>query len=171
MAKRRWFFAWGIVITVVIGAWLWAGGVPFSPARAVASGRASIPRVAEFDRLFPSSIHFISYFTGTHGPPTWNSQVGLHGRYVLTIQMTVNFNLLRNRVTSCGEPKFYLQEVSEIRRSDNGALAVNYQGSRELGASEWEALVGSGGDLHVIDPALRTEAPVPLFDTYWRGNH
>jgi hypothetical protein len=171
MAKRRWFLTGGIVITVLIGAWLWTTGLPFSPAAAVASGRASIPRVAEFDRLFPGSIHFISYFTGTHGPPMWNSKIGLHGRYVLSMQMPIKFNLLRNRVTSFGEPKFYLQEVSEIQPSDNGVLAVRYQASQEFSLREWQALVRSGGDLHVIDPALRTESPVPLFDTYWRGNN
>src|SRR5688572_24499156 len=88
----------GVLSTIPLVAGLFGG-----PAKVVGSGRTTIPVVREFDRLFQRPAHSISYYTGTHGPTTWNSKVKLHGRYVLTMQFPISLNTFgRNRVVSHG---------------------------------------------------------------------
>jgi hypothetical protein len=79
-------------------------GVPFSHARAVASGRAVMVPVQQFEQLHPGATHFISYLTGTHGTPTWNAVAGLYGRYELTMQVPVTLNACGTRSCRTGSP-------------------------------------------------------------------
>ena len=52
----------------------------------VLSGQRDIPIVSQFQSLFPEADHFISYYTAEYGMPTWNSKVGIAGRYRLAMQ-------------------------------------------------------------------------------------
>src|SRR5436190_2232922 len=87
---------------------------PFSYSRSIESGTASIRYVQEFQRTFPNSSHSISYFTGTHGSPTWQSEALVHERYTVTMVMPIRLNSLRNRISSFDQPQFHLVEVDHL---------------------------------------------------------
>jgi hypothetical protein len=157
LSSRRWVAA---VVIPLAGLLIFVGwiGVPYSPASAITSGRAKIPCVQQFDRLFPSAEHFISYFTGTHGPSTWNAEVGLYGRYLLTMQVPIGLNAMHNRITSYGQPLFVLAEVKSV----SGSVVTN-AGGMSFGPGEWQRVVDAGGDLSVLGMAMVKDQPITGF--------
>ena len=154
---------------IVVG--LWAIGIPRGSGRAVASARSTIPVIEQFERLFPGSDHFISYYTGTHGPPTWNSHAGLYGRYVLTMQMPIRFNLFwRDRIIWHGDSTFYLREIKSISPQANGTSVILYGPTHlTFGLPEWKRVVDAGGDLSVLGVKMTKDAKVLNFDEHWRS--
>lgn len=47
----------------------------------------TIPLLQQFCSRFADGHHFISYVTGKESQTTWNSKVGLFGRYVIDMQV------------------------------------------------------------------------------------
>lgn len=141
-------------------------GFTSNPSHMVRHGRESINTVREFDALFPNATHFISYWTGTHGDPMWNSEIGLHGRYILAMQADIDLNLIRSRVSNFGPPKFYLSEVESVEHMVDGRSAIK---QREVAGhlcdgADWEKLVNAHGDFHVLGIDLKIDQPVPGFE-------
>lgn len=136
---------------------------------AVSSGRATIPHVQQFERLFPGSLHSISYSTGEYGPPTWNSKAALHGRYVLTMQMPLEISReRRSRIVSHGKPTFYLMEIKSVANTPDGRVEVlSGPTHATFGPAEWDKIVRSGGDLSVLGLEIRKGEPVPGFEQHW----
>src|SRR5262249_10875434 len=129
---------------------------------ALADGKQSISYVREFTQLFPQGKHFISYYTGEYGNPTWNSKAGLHGRYVLTLQTPIPFDATRTKVVSYGQPSFLLVEVSSINRNANGQTEIWYTGNQlQFGKEEWQRVVDQGGDLSILGIKIVPDRPVP----------
>lgn len=125
------------------------------------SGLRDIPFVAEFDRLYPGADHSISYYTGTHGSTTWNSTVGLHGRYVLSLHCGITLNRTRTRVVTYGKPTFYLKEVTRVQAGDGGQTLISSGEQVKFGLDQWRKLVEAGGDLRALGIEVKTDAPVP----------
>jgi hypothetical protein len=165
------FFSAPIVILILFPVTLWLTGIiGCSSDRAIASGQ-KIEFIRQFEERFPAAEHFISYYTGTHGPPTWNSHAGIHGRYVLSLQMPIELGGPgRGRVLSHGTPTFYLLEIVEIHEASGGTASISY-GPEQLTfeLNEWARLVKSGGDLRVLGIKVNTTQPVPGFDKRWRS--
>ena len=138
--------------------------------RATASGRRTIPEARQFDELFPGATHSISYYTGTAGEPTWNAEVGLHGRYVLTMSVPVTLSTFgRSRVIGHRAPAFVLAEVEAVGQLADGRTEIRYAGHQlRFGPAEWQRVVAARGDWGVLGFAVRTDAPVPGFDTVWQ---
>ena len=156
----------GLVATAC-GVLVWVVGPPFSQSRVVASGRATMVPVQQFERLHPGASHFVSYLTGTHGTPTWNSVAGLYGRYELTMQVPVRLNAMRNGVASYGQPVFALAEVRSVTPGAAGALDVTHGGvDATFGPAEWQKVVDRGGDFGALGLSLQMNQPVPGFNTY-----
>lgn len=127
---------------------------------------ASDPSVRAFAQLFPDSRHFISYFSATHGQPTWNSEVLLHSRYVLTMQFEIDIDRFKSKIRARQEPSFYLVEVGSI--TSRPRVEINYTPNQiRFGLPEWQQLVESGGDLSVLRIHVVTDSPVPGLHEYW----
>jgi hypothetical protein len=133
-------------------------------ADAVANGVVELDVAKDFEALFPDAEHFISYYTGTKGDPTWNSTVGLHGRYVLTVQFGIGFDASRTHPAMEGVPVFHLVELANIR--ENGYGYTDRQ--MEFGLKEWNLLLESSGDFEVIGYPMTKGDPLDGFDKVWR---
>jgi hypothetical protein len=133
-------------------------------ADAVANGVGELDVVKDFEELFPGSHHFISYYSGTKGDPTWNSKIGLHGRYVLSVKFNIKFNESRTHPVRQGEPKFFIRELDDIR--PNGFSYTDRQ--LEFSLAEWIKLVESEGDFEVIGYPMIKDQPLDGFEGVWR---
>jgi hypothetical protein len=147
--------------------------VPLSYSLAVKSGRSTVPYVRQFEQTFPGSSHSISYFTGTHGPTHWNSNALVHGRYTLTMQMSLRLSLLRNRIVSAEEPRFWLVEIESLSVEAGRVTAIQSGGAQvTFGPAEWQRVVDSGGDLSQLGIQVHRDRPVPgLVEDWRRRNH
>jgi len=125
---------------------------------------AELDVAKDFDALFPDAEHFISYYTGTKGDPTWNSKVGLNGRYVLTMKFGIGFDDSRTHPVREGDPVFYLVELDNIRENGYGYTDRQIQ----FGLEEWNQLKASSGDFSVIGYPMKKEKPIDGFDEAWR---
>lgn len=130
---------------------------------AIRNGQAEIPAIAEFVELYPNATHFISYYTGQYGQPRWNSEVGLYGRYVLTVQCSIEFDWTRRHIESHGPLTFYLQEITGIQ-----GRSINHGQSSTFRLAEWDRLLESEGDLSILDMPITENKPIPGFDAVWR---
>jgi hypothetical protein len=133
-------------------------------ADAVTNGVTELDVAKDFEALFPAAEHFISYYTGTKGHPAWNSKVGLHGRYVLTVKFRIGFDASRTHPVMEGEPAFHLIELADIR--ENGYGYTDRQ--MEFGLTEWNLLLESSGDFEAIGYPMTKEKPLDGFDKVWR---
>jgi hypothetical protein len=105
-----------------------------------------------------------------YGNPTWNSEVGLHGRYVLTLQIPITFDVTRTKVVSYGQPNFYLKELSSITRIANGQTEIRYTRNQlRFGQEEWQHVVDQGGDLSILGIEIIPDRPIPGFAEQWDG--
>jgi hypothetical protein len=131
----------------------------------IETGQTDLPVVAQFRDVYPNAQHFISYYTGSRGPPTWRSEVYLHGRYELTLQMKIGFNLFRRRVHKIGEPQFQLLEIESVTQETGRGVEIRYGDTHvEFGQSEWDSLLRANGDLRVLGIEPRLNDPVPGFE-------
>lgn len=121
--------------------------------------------VKSFNSLFPKTNNFISYYTGEYGSSIWNSEVGLHDRYVLTMQFKIAINRDESKIKRTSEPDFHLVEVFDVSTFPNGTASIRYGSLQlEFGDKEWGKIVDSGGDFSVIGANLITDKPVSGFD-------
>lgn len=139
--------------------------------RAVAKAVKSEPNVAAFERLFPGSEHFITYYTGEHGTPKWNSKALIHGRYILTMQFDVSIDSGGTKLTATTVPQFYLMEVAGVVQTPGGQTSIMYNGEsqRQFGLNEWKAIESSGGDLSTLGLNVVRDQPIPNLSACWRG--
>jgi hypothetical protein len=133
-------------------------------AVAVSNGVAEIDIAKDFEALFPDSEHFITYYTGTKGDPIWNSKVGLHGRYVLTVRFRIGFDESRTHPVREQDPVFHLVELANISKNGYGYTDRHF----EFGLKEWNLLMESSGDFNVIGYPMKKDKPLDGFDTAWR---
>lgn len=118
--------------------------------------------VNEFLALFPDANVKYRYFDGS-AAPGFDAQVGLHGRYDLTMQLPVNFDAAGRNVTGYGDPRFYLLEVTNVEVEPSGVVAISYGRNKNFGLKEWNALVRSKGDFDAIGWTMITDKPIPGF--------
>ena len=133
---------------------------------ATKNGVAELGIASDFDALFPGSHHFISYYSGNKGQPTWNSRIGLHGRYVLTARFHVRFDSNRIHPTRSGEVRFHLTELADIREHGNGYTSRQIR----FGMPEWERLLESDGDFEVVGYPMITNEPLEGFEEAWKSS-
>ena len=132
----------------------------------------SEPNVVAFEKLFPGSEHFISYYTGQAGTPRWNSKTLIHGRYILSMQFDITVDTAGTKVTAAAAPQFQLREVISAVPSPSGQTSITYNPAshRDFGPEEWKALETSGGDLSTLGIEVIRDQPVPnLAAVDWRG--
>lgn len=138
-------------------------------AKSLADGLTSLENASQFEKLFPKSEHFISYYTAIYGTPTWNSKAGIYGRYVLTMQFEIKVDRNTYKVSAMGEPKFYLDEVTSVERLKDGRADIHYDGIHIMfGQDKWQLLIQHNGDLSVFGITPKTDAPVSGFEAVWK---
>ncbi|MEO5912707.1 MAG: hypothetical protein ABIS50_00625 [Luteolibacter sp.] len=138
--------------------------------KALTSGISGIEVVREFELLYPDAEHFITHYAKELGGSTWNSKVGLQGRYVLTVQLPIDFDESRHIPSRSGEPKFHFTEVESIETLPDGRLLTKYKGNNlHIGAKEWDVLTENQGRLESIGVDVKNGGPVPGFETEWKN--
>jgi hypothetical protein len=138
--------------------------------RTVATGRQKLPVARDFDRLFPNTQHFISYYPGISGEPKWNAIAGLHGRYILTAQFKIRIRRSDGEIVAWDPPEFWLNEVQRIDGPASQRTYISYDraGHVTFGPEEWQLVVERGGDLSVLGKELKKDQPVAGFENVWR---
>ncbi len=146
----------------------WVSPVNRGYNQAVQSGRETVPYARDFNQFFPNSDNFISYYTGQVGPPIWNSKAGLYGRYVLSLQFKIKFDETRTKITAYDDPEFYLREIREISKAENGNTYIQYGLThKRFGKEEWKKIIESKGDLSPLGVPIIKDSPIPGFDKHW----
>ena len=136
---------------------------------ALKNGTASLDVAREFNALFPDSNNFISYYTGQYGDPRWNSKVGLHGRYVLTVQFDLKFDSSRHMPARTSDPEFYLVEASQLDRTPDGRLSISYSDNQiRFGMEDWKKLIAARGELSAIGYSTNESNPHDGFAEVWQ---
>jgi hypothetical protein len=138
---------------------------------AVANGQSEIPIVREFCKLYPEAHSSISYFTGSRGPTTWQSRVGLHGRYILYLETEIELDLLRRHISKYSEPRLSLLEIESAQKLPDGRWSISYSPNhpRLLTPNQWKELLIQNGDLSVLDGIATRRDHIPGFDANWRN--
>lgn len=119
-----------IVVAVVGGVGIstifWLIRYP-SPAygQALGSIRTVCSEVQDFERLFPSSETFISYYDGQAGLPKWN---GVIETDIVEIhaQMPVSFDSRRRTAIRCGPMQIVVLRVENVEPMSGGRVRRTY---------------------------------------------
>ena len=138
---------------------------------AVKEGRKSIPAVFEMESLFTNVHSFITHFNIRNGKRVWNSEVFLYDRYVLTMQVDIEFDPSDTKIVKQGDLLFVLVEVESVRERPSGQQEINYtKNQKTFGIDEWKTLVESHGDFAKIGYTMEKIKPVPNFDVVKNPN-
>lgn len=124
--------------------------------------------VQQFNALTPRDDrwHWISYFDGYGGTPTWNSFAKLHGRYKIKMQFRITLNRRSREFEHAEEPRFYIDEVTvvEIPKTENAGIGCKFGQQFSFGIDDWKTLVKNGGDFSTIGIELKENSPVDNFE-------
>ncbi len=137
--------------------------------RAMASGFQQVPEARQIEEFYGEADHTISH-SGDFGPrQKWTSNVYLHGRYWLAMQVDVRLNWSSSGVEEViGEPLFRLCEIDKIEHYANGGVGASFNGRAEVkfGKAEWAKVVAAKGDLSVLGIRIVKDDPIPDVDAY-----
>ncbi len=139
--------------------------------QAIANAVKSEPNAVAFEKVYPGSEHFISYYDDLHGTPRWNSKALIQGRYVLTMQFDISIEASGTVVNAVALPQYYLVEVSDVTTSPSGQTIISYdsKSQREFGLREWKALEANGGDISPLGIHMKRDQPVRGLAARWKG--
>lgn len=127
-----------------------------------ANGVAQIEPAAQMEAMYGDCRHFVTY--GQNNASRWNSVAYFDGRYELTMQVPVRiWSSTSGEMT--GQPRFFLNEVSDVAKLPSGQLSVSYSQSLEFGPAEWKKVVAAKGDFGAIHFKTKTGG-VKNFDAY-----
>jgi hypothetical protein len=135
---------------------------------AIQSGVRGTSYPGQFNRLFPGANNVISYYTGIIGPSTWTSSIGLYGRYVLSLHLSIEFDDSRTKIVSYGPPTFVLDEYPKIDMKPNENPYIHINRITTFSEDSWARLVDAKGDFRVLGLTLETNNPVEGFEANWR---
>ncbi|MFA9476860.1 hypothetical protein ACERK3_01005 [Phycisphaerales bacterium AB-hyl4] len=136
--------------------------------QAVESGRSTIETVAEMEQVFADFPiqHFIGHSGGGRRAMTWNTEVLLHDRYILTMQVPIAVDRSLSRVDEVlGEPNFWIWEVVEVQLRPGGGSSQKIGQNWDFDSEAWARVVEHGGELQAIGVHLIEDRPVTDFRT------
>jgi hypothetical protein len=113
------------------------------PGRVLEQGRQRVEWVVRFDEAFPSALHFVSYYTGTHGRTCWNAQARI-GSWELTGQADLEINRLWGSLVASRLPRFHLVEITNVITSPDGTSTIEYGRNFDFGPDDWDEFVSTG---------------------------
>ena|ERR1041384_2780825 len=134
-------------------------------------GVETVPHVQEIRAIFTNAP--ISHFIRQHGlqmgktnkAPHWNTVVWFGERYEIRYQVQVEPDYQAHKIDKAYGAKFSLLEVAKITHNGRGA-EFEPSGQRVFDVAEWNNIVAAKGDFSVIGFRLKTNSPVPGFETY-----
>ncbi|MGB0766238.1 MAG: hypothetical protein ACPGYV_00855 [Phycisphaeraceae bacterium] len=119
---------------------------------AIADTIQSEPYVAEFDRFYPNAQHFISYYTGDYGEPTWNSEVTIDQTFILTMQYQLSVDSSGRKTKRASDPHFYINIIDSTQQLPDGRTRTSFSGGTDFGPEGWKQVVAAQGDLTAVIP-------------------
>jgi hypothetical protein len=132
--------------------------------RMLVNGFQTIPYLREFQDVFTNCIEFRDYSPNPDDQQLWNWQIGLHGRYLLRMQIPFKVDATWTNVLSFEEPKFYVMEWHDIGR-------FGFYEIRKFGVPEWKRLAASAGDLSAVGITPVMNSPFRGFESQWKNYH
>jgi len=124
----------------------------------VRSARTALPIAVQIEETFPVADHFITSYALEAGPRTWQTDVYFGGRYNLGMAVDVQIDYSSRTLKRIGEPKFYLEEVTQIDILPDGRVESTYHGvHKQFGEKEWGELYMAKGDLSVLGVAVNRQ--------------
>lgn len=127
-----------------------------------ANGVAQIQPAKQMDERYDDCRHYITY--GQDNVPLLNTVAYFGDRYELTMQVPVKIHSKESGET-IGEPKFYLNQISNVSVSPSGQVTASFSGGLEFGPNEWKQVYESNGDFSKIGFNINS-AGVPNFKKY-----
>ena len=134
----------------------------------IESTKDDVVVVQTFRKVYPESIHVVSYYTGEYGTPTWNSKTPLHKRYILTMQMPITINGNGTKITKHEDSHFFLTEIRQVNGGNGSSWTLDTKSVAEFGMDKWKTLVKQNGDFGALGIDIKRDAPVKGFDRYWK---
>lgn len=123
--------------------------------------------IREFHKLFAEATssfgRFAAGWADAREMIPWRSEVVLHGRYELTLQLDVGLSEDGRRVVRTSEPVFYLDERRWVQRLPDGRLSIAYDPThhpQQFGLEEWRKVVAADGDLSGLGFEVITDEPI-----------
>lgn len=123
--------------------------------------------IREFHETYPeASSSFGRFAVGWAYPDEvipWRSEVVLHGRYELTMELNVGLSEDGRRIVRTEEPTFYLNERRWVQRLPDGRLSIAYDPThvpQRFGSDAWRRLAAADGDLSVLGFDVVTDDPI-----------
>ena len=126
---------------------------------AVKNGRATIPDVVAFEKVFTDTNHFITHYNIKGDIRQWQSEAFLYDRYIITLVVEdVVFDASDTHVKEWGRVHYYVWEIVEV----NGHITRYGQGV-EFDSQKWKDLEAARGDLSAVGIKVN-KTPVPGFE-------
>ena len=110
------------------------------------------PYVNDFDRLYPSAKHFITYYNEQYGDPIWNSKVVIDPNIELTMQFQIDIDASGHNVTRTSTPDFHILTTDRVETLPDGRKITHHGPGMQFGPTEWKKVVAANGDVSVIFP-------------------
>ncbi len=136
--------------------------------RMVVNGRRTIACLRQFETLFPINTEFFVYSSEPTGPHVWTLQTGLHGRYMLRMQVRFKLDVTGTNVLSYDPPTLLLSVYDDTPPSTRGLSEGRVFSERTLPASDWTKVMAASGDLAAIGLNAWTNRPIKGFEQEWR---
>ena len=143
---------------------------PFEPLRrkaaAVEKGKKTVESASSLHALYPKARSSIENYLGEDS--TWVAEVGLHGRYILSMAVPIRLDDNHENIVWSGEPSYTLVEVDRIEVDESGRAKVHFRSKSQLrfGPKLWMTLAEKRGDLTALGIAVRTTEPIQEFEKY-----
>lgn len=124
----------------------------------------TIPLLRQFCSRFADGHHFISYVTGKESQTTWNSKVGLFGRYVVDMQVPASIDRSTFKLSLVGPPSVTIREVASISRLTDGRQVVNYGQSFSVPEQVWLEFLSGKLSLEQLGFEFKKDQPIADFN-------
>ena len=83
----------------------------------------------------------------------------IYGRYILSMQFNIAVDSAGTGVKATSDPEFFLREVSNISKLQNGQTSITYntESEKQFGVEEWKVLQSHNGDLGSLGIAVQRD--------------
>lgn len=134
-----------------------------------AQARKSIPAAREFLELYPNAT--MGFFDAADSFYLYLC-VGLHGRYLVSLNIPGTLTADRRALKSWKEPYLEVEDVGEIRvAADDQGYTTEGGSTLKFGYDRFQTLHAHHGDFTSIGMHLSQDRPVKDFDRAWRPGH
>lgn len=116
-----------------------------------------------FNRYFLKQNTLSATIQQSTDSPTWNSKVGIAGRYRLQVQFPIEIDETSCAVRQTGAAAFFLNEVTSVISLQNGQHEIRYGRDIKFDEAQWHQLREAHGDIGIFGIPKPIQ-PVPGFE-------